>query len=90
MSTTMDKKTSSEEERKENASLSTDSESMDIDKLDPAAKFLHIHKDVDYSKIDISKVRHKVDRNVVSILCALYILAFLDKAIYNVSTLVIN
>jgi hypothetical protein len=81
------KKHSSDEERKENAletPIHSDTESLDIENLDPAAKFLHIHKDLDISHVDISKVRHKVDRNMVSILCCLYILAFLDKAIYNV------
>jgi hypothetical protein len=53
--------------------------------LDAAATFLAQHKEVETSHINMTKLRHKVDRNVVTILCLLFILAFLDKAIYNVS-----
>jgi hypothetical protein len=56
--------------------------------LDEAAAFLETHKDLDTSHIDISKLRHKVDRNVVSLLCLCFIMQLLDKAIYNVSTTV--
>jgi hypothetical protein len=55
----------------------------EIGHVDEAGTFLAEHKDVDTSHIDIKKLRHRVDRNVVSILCLLFILAFLDKAIYN-------
>jgi GTP cyclohydrolase III len=55
--------------------------------LDSAAKFLFEHKDVDISHIDISKVRHKIDRNVVSVMALCFIMQFLDKAVYNVSSL---
>jgi hypothetical protein len=66
----------------ENVSL----ESQDIkDILDPAARFLQEYGDIDTSHVDISKLRHKIDRNVVSILCAVFIMQFLDKAVYNVS-----
>jgi hypothetical protein len=53
--------------------------------LDEAARFLELHKDLDTSHIDISKLRHKIDRNVVSLLCLCFIMQFLDKAVYNVS-----
>jgi hypothetical protein len=58
--------------------------------LDAAAKFLSQHKELETSHIDLDKLRHKVDYNVVSVLCALFILAFLDKAIYNVSYLLVH
>jgi hypothetical protein len=54
--------------------------------LDGAGKFLADHADIDTSDIDINKVRHKIDRNVVSCLCLVFIMTFLDKAIYNVSS----
>jgi hypothetical protein len=53
--------------------------------LDGAAKFLYDRQDYDTSDIDIKKLRHKIDRNVVSILSLCFIMQFLDKAIYNVS-----
>ncbi|KAF2673864.1 MFS general substrate transporter [Microthyrium microscopicum] len=64
-------------------SNSITSEELKDDNLDPAASFLFIHKDVDTSHIDISKLRHKIDRNVVSIMAACFIMQFLDKAVYN-------
>jgi translation elongation factor P/translation initiation factor 5A len=53
--------------------------------LDGAAKFLYDRQDYDTSEIDIKKLRHKIDRNVVSIMSLCFIMQFLDKAIYNVS-----
>ncbi|KAF2421119.1 putative allantoate protein [Tothia fuscella] len=51
--------------------------------LDAAGKFLQVHKEIDSSNIDINRVRHKIDRNVIICLCLVYIMTFLDKAIYN-------
>jgi hypothetical protein len=68
----------------ENVSNTTLEEEQPPD-LDQAARFLEIHKDLDTSHIDISKLRHKIDRNVVSLLCLCFIMQFLDKAVYNVS-----
>jgi hypothetical protein len=65
----------------ENESL----ESQESKDLDAAAKFLAEHGDIDTSHIDINKLRHRIDRNVVSIMCAVFIMQFLDKAVYNVS-----
>jgi hypothetical protein len=67
----------------ENVSLSSSDEPKRD--LDAAAKFLQDHKDIDSSNIDINKVRHKIDRNVITCLCLVFIMTFLDKAIYNVS-----
>jgi hypothetical protein len=53
--------------------------------LDAAATFLQTHKDIDTTGIDVNKVRHKIDRNVVTCLCLVFIMTFLDRAIYNVS-----
>jgi hypothetical protein len=53
--------------------------------LDGAGQFLELHKDIDISEVDIEKVRHKVDRNIVAWLCLVFIVTFLDRAIYNVS-----
>jgi hypothetical protein len=87
----MSEKLSSATVNKSDASI-TQAEHFDIEEqptpavvhLDAAATFLSVHKDLQTSHINIDKLRHKIDRNVVSVLCALFILAFLDKAIYNV------
>lgn len=79
-----EKKTNGGITQDESISVSPSLESQDNPKLDSAAKFLYENKDVEYSHIDLAKLRHKIDRNVVSILCLTYIMAFLDKAIYNV------
>jgi hypothetical protein len=63
-------------------------EEQDITDFDPAAKFLKDHGDIDTSHIDINKLRHKIDRNVVSLMCAVFIMQFLDKAVYNVSVMI--
>jgi hypothetical protein len=34
------------------------------DRLDGAAKFLEIHRDLDVSHIDVKKLRHKIDWRV--------------------------
>ena len=72
--------------REENISLDEQDveQGQEITHLDAAAKFLAQHKEVETSHIDITKLRHKIDRNVITVLCLLFILAFLDKAIYNV------
>jgi len=71
--------------------LTTDSNSITSDELkdtnlDSAASFLYEHRDLDTSGIDIAKLRHKIDRNVVSVMAACFIMQFLDKAVYNVSS----
>jgi hypothetical protein len=66
----------------ENISISSAEQKQD---LDAAGKFLQDHKDVESSVIDINKLRHKIDRNVITCLCLVFIMTFLDKAIYNVS-----
>jgi hypothetical protein len=71
--------------REENVSENVSVEAQENPDLDAAAKFLAENKDVDTTHINIDKLRHKVDRNVITVLCLLFILAFLDKAIYNVS-----
>lgn len=66
-------------------SASVTSRELDSLDLDPAAQFLFEHKDVDTSQVNIDKLRHKIDRNVVSIMALCFIMQFLDKAVYNVS-----
>jgi hypothetical protein len=56
---------------------------VDASLLDPAAIFLAKHIDVDSSHIDIAKLRHKVDRNIVPLLALCFYMQFLDKAVYN-------
>jgi len=56
--------------------------------LDPAARFLSAHKDVDTSHINMDRLRHKIDRNIVPIMCLTFIVQFLDKAVYNVRRLI--
>jgi hypothetical protein len=68
----------------ENLSISSSEEPKKD--FDAAGKFLHDHKDIDSSEVDIAKLRHKIDRHVVSCLCLVFIMTFLDKAIYNVSS----
>src|ERR1700753_703767 len=74
--------------REENISLEEQEAELAQDSsevLDAAATLLAHHKEGETSHINMTKLRPKVDRNVVTILCLLFILAFLDKAIYNVS-----
>ena len=66
----------------ENESIT--SKDLQENDLDAAAQFLFEHKDADISHINIDKVRHKIDRNVVSIMALCFIMQFLDKAVYNV------
>ena len=66
----------------ENESIT--SKDLEEKDLDAAAQFLFEHKDVDISHVNIDKVRHKVDRNVVSVMALCFIMQFLDKAVYNV------
>lgn len=68
----------------ENLSVSSAEQVQD---LDNAGKFLQDHKDMDTSHIDIAKLRHKIDRNVITCLCLVFIMTFLDRAIYNVRLL---
>jgi hypothetical protein len=78
------------EEKK--AGVVVEAENISIDsgelkhELDGAGKFLQDHKDIDISGVDINKLRHKIDRHVITCLCLVFIMTFLDKAIYNVST----
>lgn len=53
--------------------------------LDTAAQFLHEHHGLDTTDVNITKLRHKIDRRIVSIMCLCFTMQFLDKAIYNVS-----
>jgi hypothetical protein len=66
----------------ENISISSAEQKREID---GAGQFLQEHKDIDISGVDINKLRHKIDLHVISCLCAVFIMTFLDKAIYNVS-----
>ncbi|KAF2405187.1 MFS general substrate transporter [Trichodelitschia bisporula] len=70
----------------ENLSTESESEPAPSD-LDGAAIFLDAHKDVDISHIDIVKLRHKIDRCLVPLMCLCFIMQFLDKAIYNYTAL---
>ena len=67
--------------KEENVSISSGERERD---LDAAGKFLQDHEDVDSSGIDINRLRHKVDRNIITCLCLVFIITFLDRAIYNV------
>jgi len=51
----------------ENVSTSSDNDSLQrlaTSQLDVAGQFLADHKDLDTSDVDISKIRHRVDRTV--------------------------
>jgi hypothetical protein len=65
---------------------SVDSKDLQNLDLDGAARFLYEHQHLDISDVNITKLRHKIDRNVVSIMSLCFIMQFLDKAIYNVSS----
>jgi hypothetical protein len=83
----MDPKVMNPDEKKGSAVVQEETVSIEEQKpqgLDEAAAFLETHKDLDTSHIDISKLRHRIDRNVVSLLCLCFIMQLLDKAIYNV------
>ena len=66
--------------------VSVGSELLDTSQLDPAALFLSENRDLDTSHINISKLRHKIDRNIVPIMALCFFMQFLDKAIYNVGS----
>lgn len=42
--------------------------------LDGAGQFLAANKDLDTSDVNVSKIRHKVDRTIIPLLCACYIM----------------
>jgi hypothetical protein len=71
--------------KEENISIEEQKPEINGQILDAAAKFLAEHEEIETSHINITKLRHKIDYNVITVLCLLFILAFLDKAIYNVS-----
>jgi hypothetical protein len=54
--------------------------------LDRAATFLAEQGHMDTSHIDLKKLRRKTDINVIGLCCLVFIMSFLDKAIYNVSS----
>ena len=64
----------------------TEAQELEKHDLDRAAKFLAEQGHIDTSHIDLKKLRRKTDFNVIGLCCLVFIMQFLDKSIYNVSS----